>query len=110
MEMFVPDPEVVKKILYRVTNPRNKAMIMIAIETGASASEIYRLTWKDLNLQKKTLTIRGVKGHKTKSYQISNELINLLMMIPKEGERIFTIKNPRHKSEPLETCFNREEE
>ncbi len=30
---------------------------MVAVKTGASASEVWGLTWKDVNLQRKTMTI-----------------------------------------------------
>ena len=39
-EMYVPNPEMVKRFLYRVT-PNVRARILIAIETGSSASEIW---------------------------------------------------------------------
>jgi len=92
-EMFVPNPEMVKQFLYRIRSLEVKARVLIAIETGASASEIWRLTWKDLNLQNRTLTITGVKGHRTRQYQISNELCSLLMQLPKKSERIFNLKS-----------------
>ena len=54
-----------------------------------------KIKWKDLNVQNKTIMIAGVKGHRTRQYQISDELVNLLMRIPKESEKIFKVKNPR---------------
>jgi len=61
-EMFVPNPEMVKQFLYRIRSLEVKARVLIAIETGASASKVWRLTWKDLNLQNRTLTVTGVKN------------------------------------------------
>jgi len=100
-EMYVPDPEMVKKILYRITKPELKAMVMISIETGASASEIYNLTWKDINLQKKTITIRGIKGHRTYTYKISDDLVRIFLMIQRKNEKIWSIKNPRHINDTI---------
>ena len=91
-EVYVPDPEMVKRFLYRIRKLEVKARILIAIETGATASEVCNLKWRDVNLQKKTITITGVKGHKTYTYPISDELCNILMQIPKKGEKIFDIK------------------
>ena len=76
-EMYVPNPEMVKTFIYRVRSPSLRSAILIAIETSASASEVWRLTWEDVNLGTKTITIRGVKGHKTKTYDISDELVTL---------------------------------
>ncbi|MBC7130916.1 tyrosine-type recombinase/integrase, partial [Candidatus Bathyarchaeota archaeon] len=73
----------VKRFLYRLRSAKLRAIVLIAIETGATAGEICRLTWKDVNLQNKTITIRGVKGHKTYTYPISDELVALLSQLPK---------------------------
>jgi len=51
-KMYVPNPEMVKQFVYRVRSPHTKAMIMLAIETGGSAGEIFNLKWKDTNLAK----------------------------------------------------------
>ena len=95
-ELYVPTPDMIKKLLYRIRNVKLRAMVLIAVETGASAGEVWRLTWKDVNFQNKTITITGVKGHRTRQYEISDELCTLLMQIKKTGERIFTIKKPRY--------------
>jgi integrase len=52
-EMYVPYPEMVKQFLYRVRSPRVRARIKVAVETGASAGEVWRLTWKDSTFQTK---------------------------------------------------------
>ncbi|MEM3713919.1 MAG: site-specific integrase [Nitrososphaeria archaeon] len=91
-EMFVPTPEMVKQFIYRIRKLEVKARVLIAVETGATASEICNLRWKDVNLQNKTITITGVKGHRTWTYKISDELCHLLMQIPRGGEKIFNIK------------------
>ncbi|MCX8177020.1 MAG: site-specific integrase [Candidatus Bathyarchaeota archaeon] len=100
-ELYVPNPLMVKQFLYRVRNLQLRASILIAIETGASASEVWRLTWRDVNLQGRTLTVTGVKGHRTWTYPISNELTTLLLQLPKDGERIFKFKTPRYLNDAL---------
>ena len=96
-EMFVPSPSMVKQLIYRIRSLKLRAMVLIAVETGATLSEVWRLTWKDVNFQNKTITITGVKGHRTYTYPISNELLGLLMQIPRgnENERIFKVKHAR---------------
>jgi len=102
-EMYVPNPEMVKQFLYRVRSPTVRARIKIAIETGASAGEVWRLTWKEFNFQNKTLTIIGNKGHRTLTYTISDELIALLLQIQKNGERIFwNIKDPENINDSID--------
>lgn len=87
-EAYVPNPDMVKVFLYRVTlNVRTR--MLIAIETGVCAGEVWRLTWNEFNPQNKSLTIIGVKGHRTLTYHISDELCTLIMQIPQKAERIF---------------------
>ncbi|MEM2917416.1 MAG: site-specific integrase [Candidatus Bathyarchaeia archaeon] len=101
IEWYVPTPSMIKQLVYRIRNIKLRAIVMLAIETGASAGEVWRLTWRDVNLQNKTVTITGVKGHKTWQYQISDELRTLLMQIPKNNERIFNVKQSRYLNDAL---------
>jgi len=100
-ELYVPSPEMVRQLIYRIRNVKLRAAVLIAVETGATLSEVWRLTWKDVNFQSKTITITGVKGHRTWKYPISNELAALLMQIPRNGERIFNLKKPRYINDSL---------
>ena len=79
----------VKQFLYRVRSTRVRARIKVSIETGASAGEVRRLTWREFNPVNKTLTIIGNKGHRTLTYNISDELMALLLQIPRTEERLF---------------------
>jgi integrase len=100
-EMYIPTPDMVKAFLYRVTKVV-RARIMVALETSASAGEVWRLTWNDLNVQNKSLTVIGVKGHKTLTYTLSDELFHLLIQIPRKSERIFyTVFHPEHMNDRI---------
>ncbi|MEM3719356.1 MAG: tyrosine-type recombinase/integrase [Candidatus Bathyarchaeia archaeon] len=68
-----------------------KARVLMAVETGATASEICNLRWKDVNFQNKTITVTGVKGHRTWTYPISDELCSLLMQLPKKERNSSTL-------------------
>ncbi len=92
-EMFVPNPDMVKRFVYRIRSISNKAMIMLSVETGCSSGEAWSLEWKDINFSTKTVTITGNKGHRTKTYNFSDELIGLLIQLPKEDKRIFSNVN-----------------
>ena len=39
IDFYVPTPEMVKRLVYRIRSPQLKAAVLISIETGASASE-----------------------------------------------------------------------
>ena len=100
-EMYVPTPSMIKQFVYRVRNIPLRAIILTAIETGASRHEVWQLTWNDVNLATKTVTITGIKGHRTATYPISDELITLLMQIPRTSERIFPQKTSRHLNDRI---------
>ena len=59
-EMFVPSPEMVRRLIYRIRNLALRSAVLLAVETGASASEVLGVTWKDVNLVSRTVTVRGV--------------------------------------------------
>ena len=100
-EMYIPTPDMVKAFLYRVTK-KVRARILVAVETSASAGEAWRLSWTDLDVQNKTLTVVGVKGHKTLTYSISDELFNLLIQLPRTSERIFaSVFHPEHMNDRI---------
>jgi integrase len=92
-EMFVPNPDMVKRFVYRIRSIPNKAMVMLSIETGCSSGEAWSLEWKAINFSTKSVTITGNKGHRTKTYSLSDELIGLLIRLPKEDKRIFSNVN-----------------
>jgi integrase len=94
-ELYVPNPSMIKQLLYRISNVKLRAMCLIAIETGATESEVFNLKWSDVNLVNKTIVITGIKGHKTCQYSISDELCTLLMQIPKTSDKIFNLKHAR---------------
>ena len=107
-EMYVPNPDMVKKFLYRVRSKSVRSRIMIALETGASAGEVWRLTWKDVNITSKTITITGNKGHRTKTYPISDELVGLLLQLTKNGDRIFhEVSRPRNFNDSIDDYKHR---
>jgi integrase len=92
-EMYVPNPEMVKQFVYRIRSIPVRAMILLSVETGCSSGEAWGLVWDDLNLATKTVKITGNKGHRTKTYIISDELLGLLMRLPKREKRIFSNTN-----------------
>ena len=93
-ESFVPSPEMVRRLVNRIRSLEVKAQVLIAIECGASASEVHNLSWKDVNLQEGKITVKGVKGHQTLAYPISQELTHILSLLPKKSGKIWRVKDP----------------
>jgi len=60
-EMYVPNPTMIRQLVYRIRSIPLRSASLLSVETGASAGEVLGLTWKNVNLASKTVVIRGVK-------------------------------------------------
>jgi len=98
-EMYVPNPEMVRRLVYRIRSLPLRSAVLLATETGASASEVLGVTWKDLNLATKTVIIKGVKGHRTTNYQVSDELAVPALTMTSYSARGFLGENSALDSE-----------
>jgi len=105
-EMYVPGPQMIRQLTYRIRSIPLRSAVLLAVETGASGSEVLGVTWKDVNLVSKTVTIKGVKGHGTSTYQISDELVTLLMQISK-GDKVFPQKTETGLNDSLKDYVQR---
>lgn len=106
-EVYVPSPQMIRQLTYRIRKIPLRSAVLLAVETGASASEVLGLTWKDVNLANKTVTIKGVKGHRTMSYPVSDELAILFSQIPRDRDRVFPQKTPNGLGDSLRDYVQR---
>jgi integrase len=78
-------------------NKRDCLLILLALKTGARASEVLNLTKADINLHTKSVFIRGLKGSNDREIPIQplvfKHLVSYLSTI--EGERVFPISYER---------------
>lgn len=106
-EVYVPNPQMIKQLVYRIRNVGLRGAVLLAVETGSCSSEVLGLTWRDVNLVTKTVTVKGVKGHRTISYPVSNELATLLSLIPRVGEKVFVQKTVNGLNDSLKDYVQR---
>jgi integrase len=69
---------------------RISAFLQIAKETGARAGEIFNLKWKDVDFERRIVTIEPEKGSEPRVFKVSEKLLNMLGKIPRDGDRIFS--------------------
>ena len=81
----------IKQLVYRIRSIPLRAEVLLAVETGASGSEVLAVSWKDVNLASEAVTIKGIKGHRTFTYSVSDELVTLLTQIPR-NDKVFPQK------------------
>lgn len=87
-------PEEVRRLL-EAANPRLRAIIQVALNTGMRAGEILRLRWSDVDLARRVLTINSTKTQHRHSVYINDTLLHVLQNLPRSDERVFPIKSFR---------------
>lgn len=68
------------------------AAVLFAIETAMRAGEIVALEWRDVNLERRFLTVRGGKTDAAKrDVPLSAEAIRIINQIPKVASTLFNV-------------------
>jgi integrase len=86
---FIPQEVEIDQLIATVSK-RLSAFLQILKETGARTIEASTLQWKDIDTERKVLTINNpAKGSNPRTLPISTRLIEMVNAIPKENQRIF---------------------
>jgi len=97
---FVPEEKELDQLIASCQSRRMAAFLQTLKETYADPEEILRLRWIDIS--NNVLTINNpVKGHLPGQNEVSNKLLAMLNILPKNSERIF----PTNYS-TIYTCFD----
>jgi integrase len=96
---FIPTEQEADTLIAASRPPLN-ALLQILKETGARLGEATKLTWNDIDTERKTLNITPEKGSKPRTQPISNKLIGMLNQIPHINNKIF-----KSNKKTLETTF-----
>lgn len=78
--------EQLRKLLHVLENDQNKDtadFMKMVLFTGMRRGELFRLQWKDIDLEKGFITIRDPKGSEDQSIPLSDEAITVLINRPK---------------------------
>lgn len=84
--------------LFKDKDPRNTALIGLALASGARATEILNLRWLDLEESERTVFFRGIKGSNDREIPVKRDLFQQIAGLRKEAqgqERVFNISYPR---------------
>jgi integrase len=86
---FIPLESEIDQVIYG-TGKKLSAALRIAKETAMRIGEIVRLRWTDVDHRNKVIVInKPEKGSKAGIYKVSNELMSMIMSLPKTSEKIF---------------------
>lgn len=77
------------------TDRRNSVMILVALHTGARATELLRLRYQDLSLDDKSVMITGIKGSNDREIPLPIWLFKELVKVAANEGLIFKISYSR---------------
>jgi len=81
----VPTKEAIEKIIASAS-PKYATIFRLLMETGASPIELHKVTLRDIDFDKGTITIPGCKGHKARVIKLKPSTIGLLRLYLSEHE------------------------
>ena len=86
---FIPFEHELDDLIAGCSRPIS-AFLQLLKETGMRAGEAYRLRWRDIDLERKTITVTPEKGSNPRIFKVSNKLLNMLVTLKnKDGGSIF---------------------
>lgn len=91
---FIPLEREIDDLIAGCNNNLIATFLQIGKETGARASEIFKLKWIDIDVERKTIRITPEKGSDPRIFKMSSKLVRMLENLPKNDQRIFS----RYKS------------
>ncbi len=81
----------VKQLLDSIQEPWLRSIVLVAVYTGLRRNELCRLTWSDFDEVRGLLTVHESKAGKARCIPVSEGVTQILVSIPKTGDRIFTL-------------------
>ena len=88
-------------------NQQMHAMAMLSLHCGLRASEIFFLTWADINFDEKTIFIRDPKNKKNRFANMTQELNNILASYNtgKKNDKLLFINSKGNKFKEIPKLF-----
>ncbi len=95
------------KILENWPNKMSSAIVKFLLYTGLRRGEVFKLTWQDVDLKRKLVTLKDPKGKEDQTLPLSNKAVQVLNDVPKEYETpyIFYGKDGKQRTE-FKTAWN----
>jgi integrase len=86
-----------KKRLIKASGEPLRQFVVVALSTGARGGELLKLEWKDVDLERKTVTFVGTKNGRTRTIPLNSAATKALQSLPRGGgdERVFSRKSLR---------------
>jgi integrase len=78
-----------------IANTREKLSVFLQVlkETGVDPGEAWKIEYRDIDVQRKTIAIRPTKNHSSRTLPVSENLLSRLYKLPRKNDRVFAAKN-----------------
>jgi len=86
---FIPTESEIDQLIAG-SGKKMAALLQLLKETAIRIGEACRTRWIDLDPKQKTIRIRAEKNSNPRIFHISDKLLNMLNILPKKDEHIFT--------------------
>ena len=103
---FIPLEKELDQLISRA-RMKMKAFLQLLKETGARPLEAWSLKWNDIDIPNRAITIKAVKYSRSRKLRISNELLNMLLALPKKHDYVFSTSGKRENFEKELQHFTR---
>jgi len=85
---FIPTEDELNQLIAGV-GKKTATYLQLLKETGARPGEISKLTWADIDFERRTIRIKPEKGSLPRILPLSVKAIEMLKSLPRKNERIF---------------------
>lgn len=85
-------PDQLKALFQAIENDRHPIagkMMLCALFTGMRRGEMFRLTWNDLDFEKRFIKITGPKGGIDQTIPMNDKALEVFNMLPRNSEYVF---------------------
>jgi len=70
-------------------NRMSASFVLFLLYTGLRRGELFKLEWRDIDLDRQTITLRDPKGKKDTTLPMSSKAVNVLLNVPKDYDTSF---------------------
>jgi integrase len=70
-------------------NWASASFVLFLLYTGLRRGELFKIKWSDIDIHRKTITLRDPKGKKDTTLPLSDKAVDILLNIPKEYDTPF---------------------
>ena len=81
--------------LFSACSDKLHPIVFFALATGMRRGEIINLEWKNVNLDRRMLTVEHTKSHRTRAIPLSEKVLEMLKRLPKRGSFVFSHEDGR---------------